>query len=81
MLEPDRDQIELFVDARIEQAPSANSRLTLSQRPDEFGAPMLRMDWRKTELDKHTLRSVLLRARRISGIGCSRTPIFSGWPF
>jgi choline dehydrogenase-like flavoprotein len=55
---------DLFVDARIEQTPSALSRLTLSRRRDELGAPMLQMDWRKTALDNHTLRSVLLRARR-----------------
>lgn len=56
--------IDLFVDARIEQVPSSLSRLTLSKQQDEFGAPMLQIDWRKTALDQHTLRSVLLRARR-----------------
>jgi choline dehydrogenase-like flavoprotein len=55
---------DLFVDARIEQIPSALSRLTLSEQRDELGVPMLKMDWRNTALDKHTLRSVLLRARR-----------------
>ena len=56
--------IDLFVDARIEQVPNARSRLALSKQRDELGAPMLQMDWRKTAVDKHTLRSVLLRARR-----------------
>jgi choline dehydrogenase-like flavoprotein len=56
--------MDLFVDARIEQVPSSCSRLTLSKERDELGAPMLRMDWRKTSLDRHSLRSVLLRARR-----------------
>ena len=56
--------IDLFVDARIEQVPNARSRLTLSKRRDELGAPMLQMEWRKSALDGHTLRSVLLRARR-----------------
>jgi choline dehydrogenase-like flavoprotein len=56
--------MDLFVDARIEQTPSACSRLTLSKQVDELGAPILQIDWRKTALDKHTLRSVLLRARR-----------------
>jgi hypothetical protein len=55
--------IDLFVDARIEQVPNSSSRLTLSKQRDELGAPMLQMDWRKTAVDKHTLRSVLLRAR------------------
>ncbi|HEY3624456.1 MAG TPA: GMC family oxidoreductase [Roseiarcus sp.] len=56
--------VDLFVDARIEQAPSSLSCLTLSKSHDEFGAPLLQIDWRKTAQDKHTLRSVLLRARR-----------------
>jgi choline dehydrogenase-like flavoprotein len=56
--------MELFVDARIEQTPSSRSRLTLSRSRDRFGAPMLQINWRKTALDRHTLRSVLLRARR-----------------
>jgi choline dehydrogenase-like flavoprotein len=56
--------IDLFVDARIEQVPNSRSRLTLSKQRDELGAPKLQMDWRKTDADKHTLRSVLLRARR-----------------
>jgi choline dehydrogenase-like flavoprotein len=59
--------IDLFVDARIEQVPNSRSRLTLSKQRDELGAPMLQMDWRKTAVDKHTLRSVLLRARRFWG--------------
>ena len=56
--------LDLFIDARIEQTPSALSRLTLSKQRDEFGVPMLQMDWRKTAVDRHTLRSVLQRARR-----------------
>ena len=56
--------LDLFVDARIEQTPSALSRLTLSKQRDELGVPMLQMDWRKTAVDRHTLRSVLQRARR-----------------
>jgi choline dehydrogenase-like flavoprotein len=56
--------MKLFIDARIEQTPSSRSRLTLSKSHDELGAPMLQMDWRRTALDNHTLRSVLLRTRR-----------------
>jgi choline dehydrogenase-like flavoprotein len=57
-------RVDLFVDARIEQVPSSLSRLALAERRDAFGVPMLQMDWRKTAADKHTFRSVLLRARR-----------------
>ena len=56
--------IDLFIDARIEQAPNLSSRLTLSRRREALGAPMLQMEWRKSALDRRTLRSVLLRARR-----------------
>jgi choline dehydrogenase-like flavoprotein len=56
--------MDLFVDARIEQVPNRESRLTLSKKRDELGVPMLQLDWRKTEADKHTLRTVLARARR-----------------
>jgi choline dehydrogenase-like flavoprotein len=57
-------RIDLFVDARIEQVPNSLSRLALAKRRDEFGVPMLQVDWRRTASEKHTLRSVLLRARR-----------------
>jgi len=56
--------LDLFVDARIEQTPNHASRLTLSKQRDALGVPMLQVDWRRTSLDKHTLRSLLLRARR-----------------
>jgi choline dehydrogenase-like flavoprotein len=57
-------RVDLFVDVRIEQVPSSDSRLTLAERRDELGVPMLHMDWRKTDLDQRTFRAVLLRARR-----------------
>jgi choline dehydrogenase-like flavoprotein len=56
--------VDLFIDARIEQVPSSLSRLTLADRRDPFGVPMLLMDWRRTAADRRTLRSVLRRARR-----------------
>jgi choline dehydrogenase-like flavoprotein len=37
-----------------EQAPNPDSRVTLSQRRDEFGEPLPRVDWRLTELDHRT---------------------------
>lgn len=53
----------LFLDARIEQVPTAASRLSLSDRRDSFGMPFLRMNWQKSAADTHTFRSVLRRAR------------------
>jgi choline dehydrogenase-like flavoprotein len=37
-----------------EQAPNPDSRVTLSQRRDEFGEPLPKVDWRLTELDHRT---------------------------
>jgi choline dehydrogenase-like flavoprotein len=37
-----------------EQAPNPDSRVTLSQRRDEFGEPLPKVDWRLTELDRRT---------------------------
>jgi choline dehydrogenase-like flavoprotein len=38
-----------------EQAPNPDSRVTLSQRRDEFGEPLPKVDWRLTELDHRTV--------------------------
>ena len=59
--------VELFVDARIEQVASYDSRLTLSAKVDQFGIPRLCLEWKKTETDEHTFRSVLRRARQFWG--------------
>jgi choline dehydrogenase-like flavoprotein len=37
-----------------EQAPNANSRVTLSARRDRLGVPLPKVDWRLTELDRRT---------------------------
>lgn len=37
-----------------EQAPNPDSRVTLSQRRDEFGEPLPKVDWRLTDLDHRT---------------------------
>jgi choline dehydrogenase-like flavoprotein len=56
-------QVDLFVDARIEQVPSVNSRINLSSQKDPFDVPMLQLVWRKTPIDALTFRAVLKRAR------------------
>lgn len=50
----DRAQLKILV----EQAPHRDSRVTLSEQPDALGLPKARVDWRLTELDRHTTRSM-----------------------
>jgi choline dehydrogenase-like flavoprotein len=45
---------------RVEQAPNPDSRLTLSQERDALGVPRLRLDWRLTELERRTVRSMAM---------------------
>ncbi len=44
------------VSNHMEQIPSAESRLTLSERTDSFGLPQLRTDWRIDALAKQSLQ-------------------------
>jgi choline dehydrogenase-like flavoprotein len=39
-----------------EQAPNAESRVTLDDERDTLGTPRVRLDWRLGEIDKHTVR-------------------------
>ena len=41
---------------RQEQAPNPDSRVTLSSEKDALGVPRARLDWRVTDLDKHSMR-------------------------
>jgi choline dehydrogenase-like flavoprotein len=49
--------VALFADLRVEQVPQWQNRLTLSQRRDAFGVPILKLDWSPTELEEKTFRS------------------------
>jgi choline dehydrogenase-like flavoprotein len=51
----------LYLSVRAEQAPNPASRVLLSQERDALGMPKLALDWRFSELDKHTLRVVAAR--------------------
>jgi choline dehydrogenase-like flavoprotein len=42
---------------RQEQAPNPDSRVTLSSEKDALGVPRARLDWRVTDLDKHSMRT------------------------
>jgi choline dehydrogenase-like flavoprotein len=69
-----------------EQTPNPDSRVTLSQRRDEFGEPLPKVDWRLTELDHRTaevmVETVAAEFRRL-GLGEVRAePWLAGpdWP-
>lgn len=51
------DSIEIVT--RIEQAPNPDSRVTLTAERDQLGMPKLQLDWRLTELEKHSLFKAL----------------------
>jgi choline dehydrogenase-like flavoprotein len=50
----------LYLYVRLEQAPNPNSRITLSQERDALGLNRLRVDWRLTELEKRTIRTMAM---------------------
>lgn len=48
----------LCVMVRGEQAPNPRSRVVLSARRDHFGQPLADLEWRLSEIEKHTLREL-----------------------
>ena len=44
---------------RIDPVPNPDSRVTLGERRDALGLPELRLDWRLTALDRHSVRRSL----------------------
>jgi choline dehydrogenase-like flavoprotein len=46
----------LYVITRGEQAPNPDSRILLSSKRDALGQPRADLDWRMTEIDKHTAK-------------------------
>ena len=54
---PARSTLQVY----IEQAPNPDSRVTLSPRRDRFGVPLPKVDWRLTELDRRTVRTMTSR--------------------
>jgi choline dehydrogenase-like flavoprotein len=59
-----------------EQAPNPDSRVTLGNRTDALGLPTVRLEWRLSEIDRHTLATgALLLAREIGRLGLGRTKL------
>jgi choline dehydrogenase-like flavoprotein len=51
----------------LEQSPNRDSRVLLSDRRDRLGQPMVRLDWRLTELDRDTVRRTTAMLAREAG--------------
>lgn len=62
----------LAIRVQAEQAPNPDSRVTLDTKPDPFGLPRARLDWRVTELDRWSIsrvQEILDEALRDAGLG------------
>jgi choline dehydrogenase-like flavoprotein len=74
--------------SRLEQSPNPHSRVSLSTERDALGMPRVKLDWRLTDLEKHTFRAfyeVLGREFGRSGLGRVQvldwiTSADPGWP-
>ncbi|MCH7539358.1 MAG: GMC family oxidoreductase [Proteobacteria bacterium] len=88
-----RSEAGLRLYARTEQAPNPDSRVKLAGERDALGLNRVALDWRMTELDKHTVRVVArLIGEEIGRLGLGRfrfnewllddssTPPYYGWP-
>jgi choline dehydrogenase-like flavoprotein len=63
----------------LEQAPNPESRVTLGAGLDAFGQPRARLDWRTTDLDRHTarrLRELVTEGMVRAGLG---SPLPASW--
>ena len=49
----------LYTVIRAEQAPNPDSRITLTSERDALGVPRIALDWRFSEIDKHTVRVLM----------------------
>jgi choline dehydrogenase-like flavoprotein len=49
-------EFEFFT--RMEQSPNPNSRIQLDHEKDELGMPRVTLNWKLTELDKHSFREL-----------------------
>jgi choline dehydrogenase-like flavoprotein len=78
---------QMFI--RVEQAPNANSRITLDDEKDAMGMPRARLHWELGALEKHSIRTICTvigdEVRRL-GIGSVKllpylnSAMDSSWP-
>jgi choline dehydrogenase-like flavoprotein len=52
-------RLELALLVRAEQAPHPDSRVVLSDRKDALGVPQLKLDWRLSALDVHSVETLV----------------------
>lgn len=77
---------ELTVTAILQPVPNPESRVTLTAQQDALGVPRARLDWRLSDVDRHTLDTVLdLMAHAVGDLGIGRTRFLydrndSAWP-
>ncbi len=68
-----RRPVVLGLYAQAEQAPNRESRVTLSDRRDRFGAHRLQLDWRLADVDRESmLHSVELIGAKLERAGIGR---------
>ena len=71
---------------RIDAVPNPDSRVTLGDQRDAMGMPRVRLDWRLTPLDHHSVRrTVEIFAAEVGRVGLGRLKIVLGeeegvWP-
>lgn len=66
-------QVELALQTRAEQAPNPESRVTLADECDPLGVPRVKLDWRLSELDVHSVeRLVDALGRETERLGIGR---------
>ncbi len=70
---------ERFIESRritliAEQSPNRDSRVTLSRERDRLGSNQVKLDWRLTDLDRHTVRrSAEILSEELEHSGILRT--------
>jgi choline dehydrogenase-like flavoprotein len=79
------DRRELLCVSVVEQVPNPDSRVTLSAERDRLGMRRLRLDWRLSELDRHSFergRAVAAAELAAAGLGRARlddSPEVASW--
>lgn len=70
---------KLVVDCLVEQLPDPDSRVTLSERKDELGQAVARLDWKISELERRSVAELAgVLARELARIGLD-SPTPPGW--
>ncbi|WP_240198224.1 GMC oxidoreductase [Novosphingobium sp. P6W] len=57
-------KLEMALLVRAEQAPNPDSRVTLSRTRDALGIPRVKLDWKTSDLDIHSVERLVAAMRR-----------------